>query len=128
MYTKTQKELLKISRRRFLKVEITDRLRCLCRTTKQPVDNYLLAAEAFQQRGDDIVSIKYFERAAKVSDNNQLPVDIIPVSVQLVEANIHAARQGVNKLLDQAATQHHPKFLRMAKQGQSELRRLLKFC
>ncbi|WP_315852610.1 heme biosynthesis HemY N-terminal domain-containing protein, partial [Yersinia similis] len=46
---------------------------------EQPMVNYLLAAEAAQQRGDEFRTNQYLERAAEVADGDQLPVNITRV-------------------------------------------------
>lgn len=82
---------------------------------EQPMVNYLLAAEAAQQRGDEFRTNQYLERAAEVADTDQLPVDITRVRIQLAQGHIHAARHGVDRLLDQAP--RHPEVLRLAEQA-----------
>ncbi|MDW6131416.1 heme biosynthesis HemY N-terminal domain-containing protein, partial [Klebsiella pneumoniae] len=57
---------------------------------EQPVVNYLLAAEAAQQRGDDFRTNQYLERAAEAADTDQLPVDITRVRIQLAQGENHA--------------------------------------
>lgn len=81
----------------------------------QPVVNYLLAAEAAQQRGDDVRANQYLARAAEVADNDQLPVDITRVRIQLARYEDHAARHGVDRLLETAP--RHPEVLRLAEQA-----------
>lgn len=82
---------------------------------EQPVVNYLLAAEAAQQRGDDFHTNQYLERAAEAADTDQLPVDITRVRIQLAQGEDHAARHGVDRLLNQAP--RHPEVLRLAEQA-----------
>ncbi|EMH4205355.1 protoheme IX biogenesis protein HemY, partial [Yersinia enterocolitica] len=82
---------------------------------EQPMVNYLLAAEAAQQRGDEFRTNQYLERAAEVADTDQLPVDITRVRIQLAQGHVHAARHGVDRLLDQ--TPRHPEVLRLAEQA-----------
>jgi HemY protein len=79
---------------------------------EQPVVNYLLAAEAAQQRGDEIRANQHLERAAELADNNQLPVEITRVRLQLARNENHAARHGVDKLLE--TSPRHPEVLRLA--------------
>lgn len=81
----------------------------------QPVVNYLLAAEAAQQRGDEFRTNQYLERAAEIADTDQLPVEITRVRIQLAQSEYHAARHGVDRLLDQAP--RHPEVLRLAEQA-----------
>ncbi|MDT3253274.1 protoheme IX biogenesis protein HemY [Serratia sp. root2] len=82
---------------------------------EQPVVNYLLAAEAAQQRGDAFRTNQYLERAAEAADTDQLPVDITRVRIQLAQGENHAARHGVDRLLNQAP--RHPEVLRLAEQA-----------
>lgn len=82
---------------------------------EQPVVNYLLAAEAAQQRGDDLRVNQYLERASEVADSNQRPVDITRVRIQLARGENHAARHGVDALLNVAP--RHPEVLRLAEQA-----------
>ncbi|KEY60435.1 protoheme IX biogenesis protein HemY [Serratia sp. DD3] len=82
---------------------------------EQPVVNYLLAAEAAQQRGDQFRTNQYLERAAEAADTDQLPVDITRVRLQLAQGENHAARHGVDRLLDLAP--RHPEVLRLAEQA-----------
>lgn len=82
---------------------------------EQPVVNYLLAAEAAQQRGDELRVNQYLERASEVADSNQLPVDITRVRIQLARGEYHAARHGVDALLNVAP--RHPEVLRLAEQA-----------
>ncbi len=82
---------------------------------EQPMVNYLLAAEAAQQRGDEFRINQYLERAAEVADTDQLPVDITRVRIQLAQGKVHAARHGVDQLLQIAP--HHPEVLRLAEQA-----------
>ncbi|MEB6334558.1 protoheme IX biogenesis protein HemY [Serratia rhizosphaerae] len=82
---------------------------------EQPVVNYLLAAEAAQQRGDEFRTNQYLERAAEAADTDQLPVDITRVRIQLAQGEVHAARHGIDRLLNQAP--RHPEVLRLAEQA-----------
>ncbi|UCQ54175.1 protoheme IX biogenesis protein HemY [Edwardsiella tarda] len=81
----------------------------------QPLVNYLLAAEAAQQRGDELRANQYLERAAEVAGSDQLPVDITRVRLQLARKEYHAARHGVDALLNYAP--RHPQVLRLAEQA-----------
>ncbi|NIY49847.1 protoheme IX biogenesis protein HemY [Cedecea colo] len=82
---------------------------------EQPVVNYLLAAEAAQQRGDEIRANQHLERAAELADSDQLPVEITRVRLQLARNENHAARHGIDKLLEVAP--RHPEVLRLAEQA-----------
>lgn len=50
---------------------------------EQPVVNYLLAAEAAQQRGDEARANQHLERAAELAGNDTIPVEITRVRLQL---------------------------------------------
>ncbi|BDH47642.1 protoheme IX biogenesis protein HemY [Salmonella enterica subsp. enterica serovar Choleraesuis] len=81
----------------------------------QPVVNYLLAAEAAQQRGDEIRANQHLQRAAELSENDPIPVEITRVRLQLARNEDHAARHGVDRLLE--VTPRHPEVLRLAEQA-----------
>lgn len=109
----TKAALLKLAEGDYLQVE-----KLLTRNAdhaEQPVVNYLLAAEAAQQRGDEFRTKQYLERAAEIADTDQLPVDITRVRIQLARNEDHAARHGVDKLLEVAP--RHPEVLRLAEQA-----------
>lgn len=82
---------------------------------EQPVVNYLLAAEAAQQRGDEMRANQHLERAAELADGDQIPVEITRVRLQLARNENHAARHGVDRLLE--VTPRHPEVLRLAEQA-----------
>ena len=82
---------------------------------QQPVVNYLLAAEAAQQRGDEVRANQHLERAAELSENDPIPVEITRVRLQLARNENHAARHGVDRLLE--ITPRHPEVLRLAEQA-----------
>lgn len=109
----TKAALLKLTEGDYLQVE-----KLLTRNAdhaEQPVVNYLLAAEAAQQRGDEFRTRQYLERAAEIADGDQLPVDITRVRIQLARNEDHAARHGVDRLLEVAP--RHPEVLRLAEQA-----------
>lgn len=83
--------------------------------SEQPVVNYLIAAEAAQQRGDETRANQHLLRASELADNDQLPVDITRVRIQLARNEYHLARSGVDKLLEIAP--RHPEVLRLAEQA-----------
>ncbi|EFL91761.1 putative protoheme IX synthesis protein [Candidatus Regiella insecticola LSR1] len=109
----TKAALIKLAEGDFKQVEKL--LTCNADHAEQPMVNYLLAAEAAQQRGDERRTNQYLERAAEVADTNQLPVDITRVRIQLAQGQIHAARHGVDRLLGHAS--QHPEVLRLAEQA-----------
>ncbi len=112
-HTQTQKALLKLAEGDFEQVEKL--MSKHAELSQQPVVNYLLAAEAAQQRGDEYRTHQYLDRAAEAAGNDQLPVDISRVRIQLAEGEVHAARNGIDKLIDQAP--RHPEILRLAEQA-----------
>lgn len=112
-HTQTQKALLKLAEGDFDQVEKL--MSKHADFSQQPVINYLLAAEAAQQRGDEYRTHQYLNKAAEAAGNDQLPVDITRVRIQLAEGEIPAARNGIDKLIDQAP--RHPEILRLAEQA-----------
>lgn len=82
---------------------------------EQPVVNYLLAAEAAQQRGDEIRANQHLERATEFAGDDLIPVEITRVRLQLARNENHAARHGVDRLLEIAP--RHPEVLRLAEQA-----------
>lgn len=80
-----------------------------------PVANYLLAAEAAQQRGDEARANQHLERAAELSENNTIPVEIARARIQLARNEDHAARHSIDRLLEVAP--RHPEVLRLAEQA-----------
>lgn len=80
-----------------------------------PVANYLLAAEAAQQRGDEIRANQHLERAAELSDNDVIPVEITRTRILLARNEDHAARHSIDRLLEVAP--RHPEVLRLAEQA-----------
>lgn len=67
---------------------------------EQPVVNYLLAAEAAQQRGDEARANQHLERASELSSKDPIPVEITRVRLQLARNENHAARHGIDRLLE----------------------------
>ena len=80
-----------------------------------PLANYLLAAEAAQQRGDEVRANQHLERAAEVSTDNQIPVEITRARILLARHEDHAARHCLDRLLEVAP--RHPEVLRLAEQA-----------
>lgn len=68
--------------------------------------NYLLAAEAAQQRGDEARANQHLERATELAGDDLIPVEITRVRLQLARNENHAARHGIDKLLE--ITPRHP--------------------
>ncbi|WP_437611514.1 protoheme IX biogenesis protein HemY [Erwinia sp. V71] len=109
----TQAALMKLAERDYQQVE-----KLLSRNAdhaEQPVVNYLLAAEAAQERGDEMRANQHLARAAELAESDQLPVEITRVRIQLARNEDHAARHGVDRLLEVAP--RHPEVLRLAEQA-----------
>ncbi|PKH19604.1 protoheme IX biogenesis protein HemY [Enterobacterales bacterium CwR94] len=109
----TQQALLKLAEGDYGQVE-----KLLSRNAdhaEQPVVNYLLAAEAAQQRNDEMRANQHLERAAELAGSDQLPVEITRVRIQLARNEDHAARHGIDRLLEIAP--RHPEVLRLAEQA-----------
>ncbi len=62
---------------------------------EQPVVNYLLAAEAAQQRGDEARANQHLERAAELAGKRHHPGRDHARALQLARNENHAARHGV---------------------------------
>lgn len=82
---------------------------------EQPAINYLMAAEAAQQRGDSLQVNQYLQLAAEAADGDTLPVDITRVRIQLAREEFDEARHGIDALLNRAP--RHPEVLRLAEQA-----------
>lgn len=82
---------------------------------EQPVVNYLLAAEAAQQRGDEARANQHLERAAELTENDPIPLEITRARIQLSRNEDHAARHTIDRLLEVAP--RHPEVLRLAEQA-----------
>ena len=80
----------------------------------QPMVNYLLAAEAAQQRGDQARADQHLARATEINDGDPLPVEVTRVRILLARNEDHAARHRIDRLLEIAP--RHPEVLRLAEQ------------
>jgi len=112
-HKQTQAALIKLAEGDYKQVE-----KLLSRNAdhaEQPVVNYLLAAEAAQQRGDEMRANQHLERASELAEGNQMPVEITRVRIQLARHEDHAARHGIDRLLEVAP--RHPEVLRLAEQA-----------
>ncbi|HCE8948219.1 TPA: protoheme IX biogenesis protein HemY [Morganella morganii] len=108
----TNDALLKLAEGDFRQVE-----KLLSRSAdnaEQPLVNYLLAAEAAQQRSDNLRANQYLERASELAGRHQLPVDITRARILLSRDEIPAARTAIDNLLEIAP--RHPEVLRLAEQ------------
>ncbi|WP_275233857.1 protoheme IX biogenesis protein HemY [Pantoea ananatis] len=109
----TQNALMKLAEGDFRQVE-----KLLSKDAEHadvPVANYLLAAEAAQQRGDEMRANQHLERAAELAGNDVIPVEITRTRIQLARHEDHAARHSIDRLLEVAP--RHPEVLRLAEQA-----------
>lgn len=108
----TQSALMKLAEGDYLQVEkLFSRSANLA---EKPLANYLLAAEAAQQRGDTARANQHVARAAELAEDDQFPVEITRARLMLERNENHAARRSIDSLLRIAP--HHPQLLRMAEQ------------
>ena len=77
--------------------------------------NYLLAAEAAAAARDEARANQHLERATELAGDDLIPVEITRVRLQLARNENHAARHGIDKLLE--ITPRHPEVLRPAEQA-----------
>ncbi|MGX8842071.1 protoheme IX biogenesis protein HemY, partial [Klebsiella quasipneumoniae] len=68
-----------------------------------------------QQRGDEARANQHLERATELAGDDLIPVEITRVRLQLARNENHAARHGIDKLLE--ITPRHPEVLRLAEQA-----------
>ncbi|MCK3655826.1 heme biosynthesis protein HemY [Pasteurellaceae bacterium Macca] len=65
----------------------------------EPVLNFIKAAEAAQQRGDELGANKYLIEATKVAGPNNVAVEIARTRILLQQGKVPAARSAVDSLL-----------------------------
>lgn len=65
----------------------------------EPVLNFIKAAEAAQQRGDDLSANKHLLEAAKIAGPNSVAVEIARTRILLQQGKLPAARSAVDSLL-----------------------------
>ncbi|MFK5129840.1 heme biosynthesis protein HemY [Glaesserella parasuis] len=68
----------------------------------EPVLNFIKAAEAAQQRGDELNANKYLIEAAKIAGPNNVAVEIARTRILLLQGKLPAARSAVDSLLELA--------------------------
>ncbi|MDH2924201.1 HemY protein [Nicoletella semolina] len=68
----------------------------------EPILNFIKAAEAAQQRGDDLNANHYLLEAAKIAGPNNIAVEIARTQVLLQQNKLPAARSSVDSLLELA--------------------------
>lgn len=106
----TREGLIKLAEGDYAKVE-----KLLSRSAdyaEQPVLNYLLAAEAARQCGDEVRASQYLERADDLAEKDKLPVEIARLRTHLARNQNEDARKSMFHLLGTAP--RHPEVLRLA--------------
>ncbi|MBV7388854.1 heme biosynthesis protein HemY [Pasteurellaceae bacterium TAE3-ERU1] len=78
----------------------------------EPVLNFIKAAEAAQQKGDDLNANHYLMEATKLAGNDNLVVEIARARIMLMQGKVSAARSAIDSLL--VACPHNPEVLRLA--------------
>ncbi|MDE3968938.1 heme biosynthesis protein HemY, partial [Glaesserella parasuis] len=93
----TLKGLMKMTEGDYSKAE-----RLIAKNAKhaaEPVLNFIKAAEAAQQRGDELNANKYLIEAAKIAGPNNVAVEIARTRILLLQGKLPAARSAVDSLL-----------------------------
>lgn len=68
----------------------------------EPVLNFIKAAEAAQQRGDELSANKHLMEAAKIAGPNSVAVELARTRILLQQGKLPAARSAVDSLLELA--------------------------
>lgn len=78
----------------------------------EPILNLIKAAEAAQQRGDDLAANKYLIKAAEIAGPNNIAVELSRSKILLQQGKLPAARTAIDSLLELAP--HNDEVLRLA--------------
>ncbi|MGR3807274.1 HemY protein [Pasteurella testudinis DSM 23072] len=78
----------------------------------EPVLNFIKAAEAAQQKGDEFSANKYLIEATKLAGNDNLIVELARTRILLQQGKLSAARSSIDSLLLLAP--YNPEVLRLA--------------
>lgn len=78
----------------------------------EPVLNFIKAAEAAQQKGDEFSANKYLIEATKLAGNDNLVVELARTRILLQQGKLSAARSSIDSLLLLAP--YNPEVLRLA--------------
>ncbi len=78
----------------------------------EPVLNFIKAAEAAQQKGDEFSANKYLIEATKLAGNDNLVVELARTRILLQQSKLSAARSSIDSLLLLAP--YNPEVLRLA--------------
>ncbi|KMK51921.1 heme biosynthesis protein HemY [[Actinobacillus] muris] len=68
----------------------------------EPILNFIKAAEAAQQKGDDLTANKYLIEATKIAGPNNVAVELARTRILLLQGKLPAARSAVDSLLELA--------------------------
>lgn len=77
-----------------------------------PVLNFIKAAEAAQQRGDELSANHYLIEATKLAGNDSIIVELARTRIQLQQGKLLAARSNIDSLLE--VHPNNPEVLRLA--------------
>ena len=66
----------------------------------EPILNFIKAAEAAQQRGDELAANKHLIEAAKIAGPNNVAVEVARTRILLQQGKLPAARSAVDSLLE----------------------------
>ncbi len=66
----------------------------------EPIINLIKAAEAAQQRGDDLEANKYLIEASKIGGENNVAVELVRAKILLQQGKLPAARTAIDSLLE----------------------------
>ncbi|TNH05115.1 heme biosynthesis HemY N-terminal domain-containing protein [Testudinibacter sp. TR-2022] len=78
----------------------------------EPVLNFIKAAEAAQQKGDEFSANKYLIEATKLAGNDNLVVELARTRILLQQSKLSAARSSIDSLL--LIAPYNPEVLRLA--------------
>ena len=78
----------------------------------EPIINLIKAAEAAQQRGDDLEANKYLIEASKIGGENNIAVELARAKILVQQGKLPAARTAIDSLLE--LTSNNREVLRLA--------------
>lgn len=67
---------------------------------EEPIINLIKAAEAAQQRGDDLEANKYLIEASKIGGENNIAVELARAKILVQQSKLPAARTAIDSLLE----------------------------
>ncbi|MDD0823681.1 heme biosynthesis HemY N-terminal domain-containing protein [Mannheimia sp. AT1] len=78
----------------------------------EPILNLIKAAEAAQQKGDDLAANKYLIKAAEIAGPNNVAVELSRTKILVQQGKLPAARTAIDSLLE--LSPHNDEVLRLA--------------